>query len=75
MQIKRKDLSKITWKGVLSKAVKIRFSDAYFTESSGRGRAHIQDAILVAIGVKQVDDVRNPDFARYLSEMIGHNHA
>ena len=75
MQIKRKDLSKITWKSALSKTVKIRFSDAYFTESSGRGRARIQDAILVAIGIKQVESVRDPDFARYLSEEIGHNHA
>ena len=75
MQIKQKDLSKTSWKSVLSKAVKICFSNAYFTESSGRGRARIQDAILVAIGTKQVEDVRDVDFARYLSETIGHEHA
>ena len=75
MQIKQKDLSKTIWKGILSRAFRIRFSNAYFTESSGRGRARIQDAILVAIGIKKVESVRDPDFARYLSETIGHNYA
>lgn len=74
-QIKQKDLSKQSWKSLLAKARKINFSDTYFTESSGRGRARIQDAILVAIGAKRIEDIRDPDFGRYLSEQLGPQYA
>ena len=70
-QIKQKSLSKATWTSILAKAKTIQFSDARFTESSGRGRARIQDAILVAIGLKRVENVRDPNFRQYLAEMIG----
>lgn len=74
-QIKQKALSKETWKSILGRAKIIKFSDARYTESSGRGRSRIQDAILVAIGVKRVEDVRDPDFRQYLSETIGNTYA
>lgn len=69
-QIKDKALSRDTWLAILTRADKIDFSNARFTESSGRGRSRIQDAILVAIGRKNVEDVRDKDFARYLRETL-----
>lgn len=70
-QVKAEDVRQEIWEKLLLPAQKIDFSVSPFTESSGKGRAYIQDAILVAIGKKDIEDVRDEVLKAHLKEKLG----
>ena len=70
-QIEEMDFRQEIWQTILSPAAIIDFSISPFTESSGKGRSYIQDAILVAIGKKDIEDVRDDILKKHLKEKLG----
>jgi len=66
-QIESMDFRQEIWSNILARAQSIDFSVPPFTESSGKGRTYIQDAILVAIGKKRIEDVRDEGLKGYLN--------
>jgi DNA phosphorothioation-associated DGQHR protein 1 len=62
-------LQQATWSTILTSAEKLDFSNPVF-ESSGRGRARIQDAILVSIGRKKLSDIKDDDLRAYLGKIV-----
>ena len=69
-QIEAMDFRQEIWQEILSPAAIIDFSVSPFTESSGKGRTYIQDAILVAIGKKDIEDVRDDCLKAHLKEKL-----
>jgi hypothetical protein len=69
-QIEEKNLQLSIWESILSKAQSLDFSNIQISESSGRGRTRIQDAIFVAIGKKQPSDISDEDFRSYLESIV-----
>ena len=71
-QLEKQDLSVEVWRQKLALAGhKLNFEISIFTESSGKGKARIQDAILVAIGQKDVEDVKDEVLKAHLKEKLG----
>ena len=71
VQLEKRDFTIKAWEELLSPAQIIDFAVPPFTESSGKGRTYIQDAILVAIGKKDIEDVRDEVLKAHLKEKSG----
>jgi len=69
-QLKTKELKQLTWETILGKARTFDFANSHLLESSGRGRARIRDAILVAIGQKQPAEIKDEQFRIYLQQTV-----
>lgn len=69
-QLALKKLNKEVWCELLAPATAIDFSHVHFTESSGKGRSRIQDALLVALKRKSLEDVRDNDFREFLGRQL-----
>jgi DNA phosphorothioation-associated DGQHR protein 1 len=69
-QLVKKELQQLTWEAVLGKAGSFDFANNNVLESSGRGRARIRDAILVAIGKKQLTEIQDEQFRNYLQQAV-----
>ncbi len=69
-QLVKKDLQQSTWEEILLKAGRFDFAQISVFESSGRGRARIRDAILVAIGQKQLTEIQDQQFRNYLQQAV-----
>ena len=75
-QIDEMDFRQEIWQTILSPASLIDFSVPPFTESSGKGRTFIQDAILVAIKKKNISEVKDDTLREYLYKNLdGGSHA
>jgi len=69
-QLLLKDLQQSAWESALAQACVLDFSDSQLFESSGKGRKRIQDAILVAIDKKDLNEIRDDSFREYLAKTI-----
>lgn len=69
-QLLNKNLDLSTWEVVLAGAGVLDFENSSLFESSGRGRARIRDAILVAIGRKQLVEIKDEQFRNYLQQLV-----
>lgn len=72
------DVSFEAWLSVLQNAREYDFSNAFFLESSGKGRSRIFTALLVLIGRMNLDEVKDEPFRLFLRESIamrGGHHA
>jgi hypothetical protein len=69
-QLGKEDLQQSTWEEILAKAGTLDFGNSSFYESSGRGRARIRDAILVAIGKKKLAEIKDEQFRIYLQQAV-----
>jgi DNA phosphorothioation-associated DGQHR protein 1 len=69
-QLRVMDLRQEKWESLLENACQLNWNDTMFTESSAKGKGRIQDAILVAIEKKNVDDVRDDVLKTYLKEKL-----
>lgn len=69
-QIEEMDFRQEVWQTILSPAAIIDFSLSPFTESSGKGRAYIQDAILVAIKKKELTTVKDDTLRSHLEKIL-----
>lgn len=69
-QIEKMDFRQEVWQTILSPAAIINFSVSPFTESSAKGRAYIQDAILVAIKKKELSTVKAETLRKHLEEIL-----
>ena len=70
VQMKKKDFQQSIWETALEKAAVFDFSNINIFESSGRGRARIRDAILVAIGSKESIEIKDKAFRDYIQKQI-----
>ena len=68
--LRERDVSYARFKSLLGEASHIPFGEPVFMETSGKGRSHIQDAILVALRLKQLDGVRDVKFREYLQSKV-----
>jgi DNA phosphorothioation-associated DGQHR protein 1 len=69
-QLTTNDFRQSTWENLLSKAKRLDFANVNFLESSGKGRARIRDAILIAIGRKIVTEIQDEQFCEYLHQCL-----
>jgi len=69
-QLMKTDLQQSTWEEILAKAGRLDFALISVFESSGRGRARIRDAILVAIEKKQLAEIQDEQFSIYLAQRL-----
>ena len=65
-----KDLRKATFAAYLVRAARVDFSAQIFQESSGKGRTQIMDALLVAMGLKDVSEVKNEKLREHLRGLL-----
>ena len=70
-QLETKDLSVEAWRSKLIVAKgKLNFEASIFTESSGKGKTRIQDAILVMIGEKKLSAVKDDALKKHLETVL-----
>lgn len=69
-QLAQKDVQQSAWESALAQSQSLDFSDPHLFESSGKGRKRIQDAILIAIGKKQLSEIQDDSFRDYLAAAI-----
>ena len=65
-QLEKTDLRQEAWETLLEGARQLKLNDSMFTESSAKGKGRIQDAILVAIGKKNISELRDNELRVYL---------
>ena len=70
-QLNKADLRQETWESLLRNAQHINWNDPMFTESSAKGKGRIQDAILVVIGKKNIEEIRDVELKAHLKERTG----
>ena len=68
--LETKDFRGEVFRTYLLKATKVDFSSAFFQESSGKGQGQIADALLVSMGLKNVEKVRNEDLRKMLKLIV-----
>lgn len=68
--LKDGDVSLSAWRNALQRVGGYDFSNAFFSESSGRGRSRIYTALLVLVGRMQIDQVRDDLFRQYLKNTV-----
>ena len=68
--IDKGDVTLEAWQKVLEKASRYDFSDAFFLESSARGRSRILAALLILVGRMKHCDVKDEKFRKYLEDTI-----
>lgn len=68
--IHRGNVSLTAWQTELQKASGYDFSNAFFLESSAKGRSRIFDALMVLTGHKELKDVKDEAFRQHLQVSI-----
>lgn len=68
--ISRGNVSLNAWQSELQKASGYDFSNAFFLESSAKGRSRIFDALMVLTGYKKLEEVKDDSFRQHLQESI-----
>lgn len=65
-----RDVTFEAWQKTLRKASGYDFSNAFFLESSAKGRSRIFDALMVLTEHKELEEVKDDSFRQYLLESI-----
>ena len=68
--LKSGDVSFEAWQKALQKAGEYDFSNAFFLESSGKGRSRIFAALLMLLGRMNLDEVKDEQFRNHLRNTI-----